>query len=149
MKQHLYFLLAGLLSALCAHTQDTLQTGISRDSSIRTTLVQGYKYPRLIYTANGEEIGQREIVHRLTLYPSTFDELQQYHDAKTGTFVWLGVMLAGITGSAIEKAQNDVGGTGAFTCVVLTAVVCEFISAAKAQRHMRQAVRIYNKRFIP
>lgn len=149
MKQHLYFLLAGLLSALCGRTQDTLQTGIGRDSSIRTTLVQGYKYPRLIYTANGEEIGRREIINRLSLYPETADQLQQYHDAKTGTYIWLGVMLAGVAGAGIEKGQNDQGGAAAFAGVVLTAVIGEFIAGASAQRHLRQAVRIYNKRFVP
>jgi len=157
--KHLYFLLALALTASHAraqdaHTQDTrtrdsLQTGISPDSAIHATLVQGYKYPHLVYTANGEEVGQRDIIRRLEAYPETFDQLRQYHDAKTGTYIWLGLMLSSAVGAGVEKGQNNQGGAYAFAGVFLSAMVGEFVSAAKAQRHLRQAIRIYNKRFVP
>ena len=149
MKQHLYPLVILLLTGISTYSQDTLPSGISRDSSIRTTLVRGYKYPQLVYSANGEVLNRREIISRLALYPEPTDELQKYRDAQGGMIAWGGVMLVSVFGAAAEKAHNNSGAAVTFAGVFLSAMIGEFITGAQAQRHLKQAIRIYNKRFVP
>ena len=149
MSQNLYLPVVLLLTSLCARSQDTLQTRISQDSSIRATLVAGYKYPSLVYTSNGEVLSHREVVGRLSLYAEPAEELQKYRDARTGRFVWAGVSLLAVVGAAVEKSQNNSGAAYTFGGIFLTAMIAEAITAIGAERHLKQAIHIYNKRFQP
>ena len=149
MKQHLYPLIFLLVTTSCAHSQDTPQSDISRDSSIRKTLVQGIKYPQLIYTANGEVIGHSEIVARLQRYAEPADELQKYRNGRTGLIVWLGVMLGSGIAAAAERGQGNSGARYTFGGIAVGAVIAAFVSGEQSSLHFDRAIRIYNKRFVP
>lgn len=146
--KHLYPLIILLFITSCAHSQDSLQSALGRDSSIRETLVQGPKYPCLVYSANGEVVGRREIVSRLELYSEPAEELQRFRNSRGGVFAWAGVSLASAIGAAVAKSQNSNG--VAYTCagLFLGALIAEFTAAAQAERHLKKAIHIYNKRFV-
>jgi hypothetical protein len=158
MKHHLYPLIFLLLAGSCAYSQDNLRSGLSQDilrpglsqdSTIRATLVQGIKYPRLVYSANGEVIGRRGIVARLELYTEPAGELQKYRDANAGFCVFLGVMLGSGIAAAAEGGQNNSGARYTFGGIAVAGLVGALVAAGQARLHLDRAVRIYNKRFIP
>jgi hypothetical protein len=158
MKHHLYPLIFLLLAASCAYSQDTLRSGLrhdtlrsglSQDSSIRATLIQGIKYPRLVYSANGEVIGRRGIVARLELYSEPAGELQKYRSANTSFCVFLGAMLGAGIAAAAEGGQNNSGARYTFGGIAVAGLIGALVAAAQASLHLDRAVRIYNKRFIP
>lgn len=161
MKRPLYPLLFLLLTTCCAHSQDTLQSratlrsrdtlqsGISQDSSIHATILHGYKYSSIAYSANGQVLSNREIITRLNLYPEPADELEKYHNGRTGFVVLLGVFLgAGITAAA-ERDQGNSGAQYSFAGISAAALIAAFVSGAQSSRHFDKAIRIYNRRFVP
>jgi hypothetical protein len=155
MKHQLYPLLFLLLTTCCARSQDSLQShdtlrsGISHDSSIQATLVQGHKYPSLVYSANGQILSHREILARLQLYPGPADELQKYRNGRTGLLVCLGVMLGSGIAAAAEKDQRNSGAQYTFGGIAVAAAIGAFVSAAQSSLHFGRAIRVYNKRFVP
>ena len=84
MEKHLSLLVVLLLASCGGFSQDSLRLGLSQDSLIRATLVQGIKYPNLVYSANGQVLDRKEIVARLRLYDEPADELQKSRDARAG-----------------------------------------------------------------
>lgn len=149
MKHLLCPLAFFLLTASCAHAQDTPPSGISQDSAIHATLVQGHKYPTLVYSANGQILSNREIIARLQLYPEPADELQKYHNGRTGSVVWLGVFVGAAITAGVEKGQGNSGAQYSFGSIALAAVFAVFVSAAQAGMHFDRAIKVYNKRFVP
>lgn len=148
MKHPLYPLIFLLLTTSCAFAQDSLRSGLSQDSSIRATLIKGIKYPSLVYSSNGEVIGRRGIVARLELYTEPADELRKYRNARTGTVVWLGVMLgSGIT-AAVEGSKNNSGARYTLGGIAVAALIGAFVSAGQASLHLDRAIHLYNKRFV-
>jgi len=161
MKHQFYPLLFLLLNTFCAHSQDTLQSrttlhsrdtlqsGISHDSSIYATVIRGYKYSSIAYSANGQVLSNREIIARLQLYPEPAGELEKYRNGRTGFVVWLGVFLgAGITAAA-ERDQGNSGAQYTFGGIAVAALVMAFVSGGQASAHFDRAIREYNKRFVP
>jgi hypothetical protein len=149
MKHLLCPLVLLLLISCCARSQDSLQSRISHDSAIRATLVQGIKYPNLVYTANGQVLSNREIIARLQLYPEPADELQKYRSGRTGLVVWLGVFLASGITAAVEKGQGNSGAQYSLAGISVAALFAAFVSGGQASAHRDRAIRVYNKRFVP
>jgi hypothetical protein len=148
MKIHLLLLATCWLASCCAFSQDSLRTGLSPDSSIRATLVQGYKYPRLAYSANNEVLGRREILARLRLYQEPAGELGRFRNARTAMFVCLGVMLASGIGAGAERDQGNPGAQYTLASIAVGAAVGAFIAGAQSERHLDRAIKLFNKRFL-
>ena len=130
-------------------SRDSLQAGLSQDSAIRSTLVQGVKYPILVYSANGQVLNTREIIALLKLYDEPAEELQKYRNGHTGLIVWLGVMLgSGITAAA-EGQQGNKGAQYTFATIAVGAIIGAFVSGIQGSMHFDKAIKVYNKRFLP
>jgi hypothetical protein len=149
MKHHLYLFLFGLLTALCVHSQDRLPDGFSHDSSIHEMRVYGRGYPRLVFSTNDSVIHHREIVTRLRLYSETAGELRRYRNARAGVFLWTGAALGSLTMVIIEGNQHNHGAEWSFGGAALIALIGRVTSQMRVAEHLRQAIHIYNRRFLP
>lgn len=147
MDKHLSLHVIFLLAAACAFSQDSIQSNLSQDSSIRPTLIEGNKYPRLIYSANGQILSNQDITARLRLYPASTAELERSRDARTGVVIWLVVMGGSGTAASILRAQGNSGAQYSFAGIAVGALVAAFLSSARSNRHFNQAIKAYNKRF--
>jgi hypothetical protein len=147
MKIHLLLLAAFWLASGSAFSQDSLHTGLSPDSSIRATLVQGYRYPRLVYSANGKVLDRREILARLRLYEAPAGELERFKNARTTMLVCLGAMLASGIGAGVERNQDNPGAQYTMAGIAVGAAVGALIAGAESARHLDRAIKRYNKRF--
>jgi hypothetical protein len=149
MNQNTFLLIVGALFSLCARAQDTLPGGLSQDSSIHASRVQGSKYPRLVYSANGEVLDHHDIMSRLRLYDEPSGALRKYRTAKAVTFVWMGVAVGSVITAAVEGGQRNRGSAYTFGGIAFVALIGEFTSRINEGRHLRKAMAIYNKRFVP
>jgi hypothetical protein len=136
-----------LLASCVGFSQDSLRSGLSQDSSIRATLVQGGRYPNLVYSANGQVLDRQEIIARLRLYDEAADELQSSRDARAGMVVWLGVMLGSGIAAAAERGQGNPGAQYTFAGIAVGAIIGAFVAGAQSNRHFEKAIQAYNKRF--
>jgi hypothetical protein len=149
MKKHLFLLVLLWLTACSAFSQDSTQSKLSQDSSIKATLVQGYKYPSLVYSANGQVLERREIMTRLRLYEEPAEELQRSQNARTGMVAWLGVMLGSGIAAASQRDQGNTGAQYTFASIAVGAAVAALLAGARSNRHFGKAIAVYNKRFLP
>lgn len=145
----LYPLIFGLLTAFCVHAQDRLPDGLSHDSSIHEMRVYGHGYPRLVFSANDSIIHHREIMTRLRLYSETAGELRGYRNARAGVFLWTGAALGSLTMVIVEGNQHNHAAEWSFGGAVLIALIGRFTSQMRVGEHLRQAIHIYNRRFVP
>ncbi|HVU96331.1 MAG TPA: hypothetical protein VHE34_13970 [Puia sp.] len=144
--KHFYPLIFGLLAALCVHGQDRLPEGISHDSSIHEMRV---RYTHFVYSANDSIIHRREIMSRLRLYSETAGELRRYRNARAGVFLWTGAAIGSLTTAIVEGNHGNRAAAWSFGGAAFIALLGRFSAQVSAAFHFRQAIHVYNKRFIP
>jgi hypothetical protein len=149
LKHHLYHLIFGLLTVYCVNAQDRLPDGLSHDSSIHLTRVFRDAYPRLVYSANDSIIHHREIMARLRLYGETAAELRRYRNARVGFFLWTGAALGSLTTAIVEGHQGNRAAAWSFGGAAFIAYIGRVTSRLRVADHLRLAINIYNRRFLP
>ena len=123
--------------------------GLSHDSSIHQMRVYGRGYPRLVYSANDSIIQHREVISRLGLYNETAVELHRYRHGRIGFYLLMDAALGSvISGIAVGHHGNRVV-AWSFVGAALVAYMGALSTRMTAALHLRKAIVIYNRRFVP